>query len=89
MRWVLFSNGPEKRDVFQRYRRIGKNERPRRPLLQFQADLLGVPIHHASIADATALGCAFLTGLQMGFWEDIEKIKRLQTSPVSQRNQAE
>jgi len=49
----------------------------RRPLLQFQADLLGVPIHHSSIADATALGCAFLTGLQMGFWEDIEEIRPL------------
>jgi glycerol kinase len=46
-------------------------------LLQFQADLLGVPIHHSSIVDATALGSAFLAGLQMGFWEDIEKIRPL------------
>jgi glycerol kinase len=42
----------------------------RSPLLQFQADLLGIPVHHSSISDATALGCAFLTGLYQGFWKD-------------------
>jgi glycerol kinase len=46
-----------------------------RPLLQFQADILGRPIHHASIADATALGCAFLTGLQVGYWKGLEEIQ--------------
>ena len=49
----------------------------RQPLLQFQADLLGLPILHSSIADATALGCAFLTGLQVGFWRDIKEIQNL------------
>ncbi len=49
----------------------------RRPLLQFQADILELPIHHSSIADATALGCAFLTGLSMGFWKDTKEIKPL------------
>lgn len=49
----------------------------RGPLLQFQADLLGMPVHHAYLADATALGCAFLTGLQVGFWRDIEEIQSL------------
>ena len=49
----------------------------RKPLLQFQADLLGVPIHHSFITDATALGCAFLTGLQVGFWKNIEEIQSL------------
>jgi glycerol kinase len=49
----------------------------RRPLLQFQANLLGVPIRHLSITDATALGCAFLTGLQIGFWEDIKEMQNL------------
>jgi glycerol kinase len=49
----------------------------RRPLLQFQTDLLGIPICHSSIADATALGCAFLTGLHMGLWKDIKEIKPL------------
>jgi glycerol kinase len=49
----------------------------RKPLLQFQADLLGIPVYHSSIADATAMGCAFLTGLQNGFWKGIEEIQSL------------
>jgi glycerol kinase len=49
----------------------------RRTLLQFQADLLRIPIHHSTLSDATALGCAFLTGLQMGFWKDKKEIERL------------
>lgn len=49
----------------------------RRPLLQFLADLVGMPIHHSFITDATALGCAFLTGLQVGFWRDIAEIQSL------------
>jgi glycerol kinase len=47
----------------------------RRPLLQFQSDLLGLPIRHSAILDATALGCAFLTGLQAGFWKDKREIQ--------------
>ena len=46
-------------------------------LLQFQADILGRPVVHSSIADATALGCAFLAGRQVGFWRDIEEIRSL------------
>ncbi|MBS3919300.1 MAG: hypothetical protein KG012_10460 [Deltaproteobacteria bacterium] len=49
----------------------------RPPLLQFQADLLGAPVHHASISDATALGGAFLAGLSMGFWKDMKEIQSL------------
>jgi glycerol kinase len=49
----------------------------RRPLLQFQADLFGLPILHSSITDATALGCAFLTGLQAGFWKELKEIRDL------------
>jgi glycerol kinase len=49
----------------------------RRPLIQFQADLLGLPILHSSIADATALGCAFLTGLQVGFWRNKKEIQNM------------
>jgi len=49
----------------------------RPPLLQFQADILGMPIIHSSVTDATALGCAFLTGLHMGIWKDKERIRLL------------
>jgi glycerol kinase len=46
-------------------------------LLQFQADILGLPVVHSSIADATALGCAFMAGRQVGFWRNAEEIRDL------------
>ena len=67
----------------------------RKPLLQFQADLLGLPIRHSAISDATALGCAFLTGLQAGLWKDVEEIQESiqmdriyypQITPAERRN---
>ena len=38
-------------------------------LMQFQADLLGVPVVRSRIAETTALGAAYLAGLAVGFWE--------------------
>ncbi|MDP8923053.1 MAG: glycerol kinase GlpK [Chloroflexota bacterium] len=45
-------------------------------LMQFQADLLGIPIEVASIQETTALGAAYLAGLGVDFWEDRETIAR-------------
>ncbi|KRM93830.1 glycerol kinase [Lentilactobacillus senioris DSM 24302 = JCM 17472] len=45
-------------------------------LMQFQADILNTPIERASISETTALGAAFLAGLAVGFWRDIEEIKQ-------------
>ena len=39
-------------------------------LMQFQADLLGVPIDRPTVTEATALGAAFLAGLAIGFWKN-------------------
>ncbi len=39
-------------------------------LLQFQADLLGVPVERPAVAETTALGAAYLAGLAVGFWDD-------------------
>jgi len=39
-------------------------------LLQFQADLLGVPVQRPVVAETTALGAAYLAGLAVGYWED-------------------
>jgi len=39
-------------------------------LMQFQADLLGVPLRRAKIGEMTALGAAHLAGLATGFWPD-------------------
>jgi glycerol kinase len=43
-------------------------------LMQFQADLLGVPLVIQDITETTALGAAFLAGLATGFWKDQEQI---------------
>jgi glycerol kinase len=39
-------------------------------LLQFQADLLGVPVERPVVAETTALGAAYLAGLAVGYWRD-------------------
>jgi glycerol kinase len=39
-------------------------------LLQFQADVLGVPVLRPALTETTALGAAFLAGLSVGFWQD-------------------
>ena len=39
-------------------------------LMQFQADILGVPVERPQIIETTALGAAYLAGLAVGFWPD-------------------
>ncbi|MBI4740790.1 MAG: glycerol kinase GlpK [Betaproteobacteria bacterium] len=46
-------------------------------LLQFQADLLGVPVVRPQITETTALGAAYLAGLAVGFWRDEAEIASL------------
>jgi len=43
-------------------------------LMQFQADILGVPIQVAAVAETTALGAAYLAGLAVGLWRDTAEI---------------
>lgn len=43
-------------------------------LLQFQADMLGVPVLRPAITETTALGAAYLAGLAAGFWSDLTGI---------------
>ena len=43
-------------------------------LMQFQADLLGLPVIRPKITETTALGAAYLAGLSVGFWEDRDEI---------------
>ena len=45
-------------------------------LMQFQADVLGVPVVRPKVTETTALGAAYLAGLAVGFWESIEQISR-------------
>ncbi|RHW50849.1 glycerol kinase [Lactobacillus bombicola] len=44
-------------------------------LLQFQADLLGIKIERAQTLETTALGAAFLAGLAVGYWKDLDELK--------------
>jgi glycerol kinase len=43
-------------------------------LMQFQADLLGVPVVRATNPETTAMGAAYLAGLAMGFYKSIDQI---------------
>jgi glycerol kinase len=43
-------------------------------LMQFQADMLGVPVEVPSIVETTALGAAYLAGLAVGFWDSRAQI---------------
>ncbi|MTW12466.1 glycerol kinase GlpK [Pseudoduganella eburnea] len=45
-------------------------------LMQFQSDLLGVPVLRPKVTETTALGAAYLAGLAVGFWESQEEIAR-------------
>jgi len=46
-------------------------------LMQFQADILGVPVVRPSMTETTALGAAFLAGLGTGFWKELQTISDL------------
>ncbi len=45
-------------------------------LLQFQADILGIPVELPEITDMAALGAAYLAGLGIGFWKDTSELKQ-------------
>ena len=45
-------------------------------LMQFQADLIGCDVYRPNCIETTALGAAYLAGLAVGYWKDIEDIRR-------------
>lgn len=46
-------------------------------LMQFQAEILQTKVIRPAVTETTALGAAFLAGLAVGFWKDIEELKAL------------
>ena len=44
-------------------------------LMQFQADILGVPVIRPTVAETTALGAAYAAGLAVGFWNEVEDLR--------------
>lgn len=49
-------------------------------LMQFQAEMLNVPVIRNQVTELSAFGSALLAGLAMGIWESIEEIEALRTS---------
>ncbi len=45
-------------------------------LMQFQADILAVPVIRPRVAETTALGAAYAAGLSVGYWKTIEQLKQ-------------
>ncbi|GMG96948.1 glycerol kinase GlpK [Tepidimicrobium xylanilyticum] len=45
-------------------------------LMQFQSDILGVPVHRPEVIETTALGAAYLAGLAVGFWSNKDEISK-------------
>jgi glycerol kinase len=45
-------------------------------LMQFQADVLGVPVVRPQVAETTALGAAYAAGLATGFWKEIDDLRQ-------------
>jgi glycerol kinase len=43
-------------------------------LMQFQSDILGVPVIRPEVNETTALGAAYLAGLAVGYWESLKDI---------------
>ena len=44
-------------------------------LMQFQADILGVDVVRPQISETTALGAAYLAGLAVGYWKDVDELQ--------------
>jgi glycerol kinase len=46
-------------------------------LMQFQADLLGIPVIRPEVVETTALGAAYLAGLSQGLYADVSALAQL------------
>ena len=44
-------------------------------LMQFQADIINIDVNRPKIRETTALGAAYLAGLSVGIWNNLEEIK--------------
>jgi glycerol kinase len=52
-------------------------------LMQFQSDVLQCQVIRPAVTETTALGAAYLAGLAVGFWQDIDDIKEQWTAEKS------
>lgn len=49
-------------------------------LMQFQSDVTGIPVDVAAVTETTSLGAAYLAGLTIGIWKDIDEVEQLRKS---------
>ena len=45
-------------------------------LMQFQSDILNVPVVRPKVSETTALGAAYAAGLAVGFWSGLEALQK-------------
>jgi glycerol kinase len=60
-------------------------------LMQYQADLLGIPVERPRVVETTALGAALLAGLATGFWEshtDLDEARQVERTFAPERQRA-
>jgi len=46
-------------------------------LMQFQADILGIPVERPAVVEASALGAAYMAGLAIGYWQSVDEVVSL------------
>lgn len=46
-------------------------------LMQFQADVLGIPVIRPAVIETTALGAAYAAGLAVGVWKDVDELRSM------------
>jgi len=51
-------------------------------LMQFQADIAGVPVRRPAVVETTALGAAALAGIALGVWRDVSEFARAGAAPT-------
>jgi glycerol kinase len=52
-------------------------------LMQFQSDILGVPVERPKVTETTALGAAYLAGIAVGFYKKPNIVQAMETRYVS------
>jgi glycerol kinase len=70
---AMAADGPARADL--RTVRVDGGASANNFLMQFQADILGIPVERPVVAETTALGAAYLAGLATGFWSGLDEVK--------------
>ncbi len=75
IRWPICSTRwPPTRGIPLKELRVDGGAATNDTLMQFQADLLGVPVVRPAVTETTALGAAYLAGLAVGYWPSADAI---------------